>query len=383
MDNALTDFYKKIVDDDLDGSFVELNKVGRNNHLDEKQKIFLQSLNGRWNSLHKEKLAGTIEAGAYRKSKNEIRLSLLTFAKSLEKPEFDDQLQSIEEKIETSDEHVVKVYQQLKSIQINRNIFILFVLLFMFFMFLGFLYIQSLTYRENSIDIELYTRDNQLRYFKDLTLKTNINTVDNIVFDSTSCAQFSLIAEKYPYIKEYNFHTLSYLKDDWGIDSKLPTWGRLKEALEDEQMNEILSTEERLSIFCNSTFWGLLDESMKVDKEPTILVMPKKPQHSIVYLYLEGDNIQDLKLKVNSKEDEFSKLIRQYSAQDGIINIDTKNEEQFKLCLLVGERLDFKTDEGYYKIGIERISNPGSWREPYLEAEDIVTINLKFEKHKS
>ena len=137
------------------------------------------------------------------------------------------------------------------------------------------------------------------------------------------------------------------------------------------------------NIFSDESYWQLISDSLNNNEEVRVIVLPKEnPQFSITYLNLEAKGIKNAILEFNSEEDVFSEIVRKQHPE-GSKNITIASEvDAMEVCMMIGERLTFQTDDGFFELEIMHIANPGNWREPYSKAEDITALEIKFEKNK-
>ena len=369
----LQQIFKSIIKDDLEAVIEKIEKNKNVLELDDAEENLFVQLQARFNANRKQRLSGTIEKEKLRIEENDVRLSFLLFTNSINsKDEVEDDIKDIEEKLSEKDKEVKRLSKEISKVGITRNIFLGFILLALLSLFLlaknGF---TPKVFEKLTEEINL--RDLENKDFKEIRMKSQIFTVDNLLFDSSTCPIFDSLKQKFDAVKPLDFSFLRKIEKYFDINQ--PSFKRFKTAFENEEdANFLCGTKIRQDVFCNELFWILKDKIK--GENANLLVFPDKPQVSVVILTIKGEEIKNAILEVNNQEHSLATLVQKHSDYSEI-EINT-NKDEIQVCMMIGENLKFETQKGNFEISITRISNPGDWREPFNRSEDIATALIKF-----
>jgi len=323
-------------------------------------------ISGRWNRLTKDRHSGIIKDDEFTIEENKIRTALIHHVNIAELTIKEEEKKHITKKITNS---TIGKYTFLA--------FIAFTLLLFYLLSVNGLKSYSLS--AETIKEEHFLRDNLMTKKRDLKIKPNIISFDNLVFDSISCPSFIELRNEYPLVAPLNFNLINILENEWEINMETPSFKRFDLLFENKikEINALLSIEERHDMICSDAFWDLKTTAKTHVNGVEFLLLPQVPQASIVFFELEAKGLETIVLSENSGEDPLSEILRGVS--DDRVEI-FPHENSAKVCMIPGERIDFETEYGIYSILLDRISNPGHWREPFHQSEDIVSVILEYHK---
>lgn len=377
--NLLRKINKSIAKGDLDSAFQEIDSQKEYLNLGDSEEAILLQLQARYNSLKREKLSGTSEKEKLRNEENDVRFSFLMFINSVNnQDEVVEDLKEIEQRIVEKDKEVNKLKGEIDRVGITRNIFLAFVIL-------SLLIVVWLAKGAFSRDVtgvtitqEVYLRDYKNMDFFGTRFKSQTITVDNLVFDKNTCPNFDSLSKAYSNFRPYDWNFLNTLKRHFDIST--PTLNRFKVVFEErrDEVNEIFATEERIEILCSHLYWKLRYEASTKTKDVKVLIFPDRPQVAVVLMTIKANGIKNALLEVSSQENSFAKLVQDYSDYDEIEL--TPKDDELIVAMMINETLVFETDEGSFEFSVERISNPGEWREAFGRSEDVMSGFLKFTK---